>query len=182
MNEAKIINGVKLILQGLELDPTDRNYIKTPWRVLGVFKELFGKPTQFPPVYEEQYDEMIVMKHHTTWGMCPHHLLPVALDISIAYVPRGGVVGLSKMARIAEMCLSKPVLQESLTHQIVDTMMDKIKPTPNGAGCVVEGKHLCMAMRGVKSTGTVTTSAMRGVFLDKPATREEFLNLVRNSR
>src|SRR5262245_43589868 len=180
MKDHLILQGVKLMLMGLEVNPNDRNYIKTPHRVLSTFKELFDKPSTFPPVFEEKYDEMVVMRHHSTWTLCPHHLLPVSLDISIAYIPKGGVVGLSKMARIAEMCLAKPMLQEELTHEIADAMMNNIQPVPAGAGCVVEGDHLCMRMRGVKTKGRVTTSAMRGALLEKPEARSEFLALVRN--
>jgi GTP cyclohydrolase I len=123
---------------------------------------------------------MIVMAHHIGWTLCPHHLLPVRLDISIGYIPQGGCVGLSKMARIADSCLNTPMMQETLTHDIADAMMNKIKPIPSGSGIVVTGEHLCMRMRGVKSNSKVTTSAMRGTFFDKAATRAEFLALVRN--
>ena len=179
MNEAKIVQGVKLILEGLEVDTKDRNYIKTPFRVKDMLKELFTKPAQFPQVFEEKYDEMVVLCGHKTWTLCPHHLLPVELTIHIAYIPQGGVVGLSKMARIAEAYLSKPTLQETLTHDVADGMMNNIKPNPLGAACVIEGAHLCMRMRGIKTTSRVVTSAMRGSFLTKPEARQEFLALTR---
>jgi GTP cyclohydrolase I len=177
VNEHKIIGGVQLILEGLGVDLKDRNYIKTPWRVLELYRELFNKKFTFPPVYEERYDEMIIMRHHQTWTLCPHHLLPVHLDISVAYVPNGGVVGLSKLCRIAESVLNKPAMQESITHDIADALMKNINPTPLGAGCIVRGEHLCMRMRGVKTSGSVVTSAMRGVLLQKPEARAEFLAL-----
>lgn len=182
MKDHLIIQGVKLILKGLEVNTEDRNYIKTPWRVLDAYKEFFERKQAFPATFAEEYNEMVVMKGHETWAVCPHHLLPVHLTVSIGYVPNGTVVGLSKMARIADRCLVAPVLQELLTNQIADSIMNQIKPTPMGAGVVVEGEHLCMRMRGVKTAGTITTSAMRGAFFTKPETRAEFLALVRNGR
>jgi GTP cyclohydrolase I len=180
MKDHLILEGVKLILQGLEVDPNDQNYIKTPWRVLETYKELFNHVTPFPPTFKDAYTEMLVARHHKAWGMCPHHLLPVHLDVSIGYIPAGSVVGLSKLARIANHALGKPILQEAVTQDIVDSLMTKIKPTPKGAACVIEGQHLCMQMRGVKTPGNVVTSAMQGLFLTDPATRSEFLSLVRN--
>lgn len=181
MKDHLIVQGVKLILQGLEVNTNDRNYIKTPHRVLDAYKEMFTRRTEFPPVFEEKYDEMVVMRHHTAWTLCPHHLLPVLLDISVGYVPNGGVVGLSKLARIAEMHLTGPILQETATNGIADDLINRISPPPLGAGVVIEGEHLCMKMRGLRTSGKVTTSAMRGSLLNKPETRAEFLALVRNS-
>jgi GTP cyclohydrolase IA len=181
MKDHLILQGVKLILQGLEVDANDQNYIKTPWRVLDTYKELFNHSTPFPPTFTDGYTEMLVARHHTAWGMCPHHLLPVHLDISIGYIPNGAVVGLSKLARIANHAIGKPILQEAVTQDITRSLMSKIHPTPKGAGCVIEGVHMCMQMRGVKTPGNVVTSSMEGVFLTEPATRAEFLSLVRAS-
>lgn len=181
MKDHLILRGVRLILEGLEVDVHDRNYIKTPHRVLDAYKEMFNHDTPFPPAFPETYNEMCVMRHHTAWGLCPHHLLPVHLDISIGYLPDGAVVGLSKLARVANHVLGKPMLQEAATHVIVDSLMTNIKPTPKGAGCVIEGQHLCMQMRGVKTPAKVSTSAMAGVFLSDPAARLEFLSLVRGT-
>jgi GTP cyclohydrolase I len=178
VKDAKIVQGVKLILEGLEVDTNDRNYIKTPYRVLDLLKELFGKKPQFPPVYVENYEQMVVMRGHVMWTLCPHHLLPTQFTVHIAYIPNGAVVGLSKLARIAEGCSTKPVLQEAFTNEVADKLMTGITPAPKGAGCIVEGMHLCMQMRGVKSPGRVVTSAMRGVLLTKPEARQEFLSLV----
>lgn len=182
MKDHKIVQGVKLILEGLEVDVNDRNYIKTPWRYLETLKELFNKRPQFPPVFREEMNEMVTMKGHVAWTLCPHHLLPVHLITHVAYVPRGGVIGLSKMARVVEAVLTKPRLQEELTHEVVDALMNNIDPKPLGAGCVVEGEHLCMKMRGIKTNARVVTSAMRGVLLEKPEARAEFLSLCLNGR
>jgi GTP cyclohydrolase I len=126
---------------------------------------------------------MIILAHHVDWTLCPHHLLPVKLDVSIAYIPQGGVLGLSKLARLIQSNLSEPTLQEELTDDLADDLMS-LKPTkdslpPAGAAVLIYGEHLCMRMRGPKSTGETITSAMRGVFKDHIQTREEFLSLVR---
>lgn len=166
--------GVRNILEGLEVDRNDRNYKDTPARVARVYEELFTSPCDLR-TFPETHDEMVVLRHHTTWGLCPHHLLPVQYDVSACYIPTGQVVGLSKIARIIDGVLDGPILQESFAPRVADTFMDN---GALGAGCIVVGRHGCMQMRGVKTTGDVVTSAMRGALLDKPAARAEFLALV----
>jgi GTP cyclohydrolase I len=181
MKDHLIIQGIKLLLQGLEVDVNDRNYIKTPHRVLEFYKEMFNHKTPFPPTFEETYNEMIIAKHHEAWTICPHHLLPVKLDISVCYIPKGGVVGLSKLMRIATTFLDKPIMQETLTHEVAQGLMEQINPTPAGAGVLITGEHACMQMRGIRTKSNIVTSAMRGVLLDNSAARMEFLSLVRGS-
>jgi GTP cyclohydrolase I len=178
MKDHLIIGGIKMLLQGLEVNVNDSDYIKTPHRVLEYYKEMFNHKPAFPPVYEETYSELIVARHHQAWTICPHHLLPVRLDISLGYIPRGGVVGLSKLMRIADHCLNAPIKQETLTDDIANAVMGRIKPSPIGAGVIIKGEHACMQMRGVRTSANVVTSAMRGAMFDKPEARSEFLQLV----
>lgn len=175
MNEELIKEGVGMILQGLGVDESDRNFKDTPERVVRVYKELFESESLALPEYEEEYDEMVILRGHVSWGICPHHLLPVKYVSSLGYIPTRGVIGLSKLARIVDTAIDGPILQESLAPRIVDRLME-LKAL--GAGCVVIGEHGCMRMRGVRTMGDVVTSAMRGVLLTKPEARSEFLNLI----
>ncbi len=170
-----IERGVGYILEGLGVDKNDRNFKDTPKRVANVYRELFESAPLDLPMYEEEYDEMVILRHHNAWGICPHHLLPVRYTISVGYVPTHGVVGLSKLARIVDAALDGPILQEALAPRIVYRLMEL---EALGAGCVVVGEHGCMRMRGVRTLGDVVTSAMRGVLLTKPEARAEFLSLI----
>lgn len=178
MKDELIKQGVLLILKGLEVDLGDRNFLETPDRVLRVYKELFGQPRTEVRVFEEEHDEMVTLRNHRTWGLCPHHLLPVEYNISACYIPTDRVVGLSKIARIIDDANAGPCLQESIAPGIVDRLM--LSAGALGAGCVVAGRHGCMRMRGVKTSGDVITSAVRGALKDKAEARAEFLALVRS--
>jgi GTP cyclohydrolase I len=176
MRQDLIQRGVKLILEGMGVNLEDQNYKDTPGRVYRFYRELFEKKPLDLPTFEEATDEMVVLRGHRTWGLCPHHLLPVEYTVSVGYLPTGQVVGLSKLARIVEASLTGPLLQESLAINVVDKLQT-LKPL--GSGCVVVGAHGCMRTRGIKTSGDVVTSAMRGVFLDKPEVRAEFFNLIK---
>ncbi len=123
------------------------------------------------------YKEMVISKHNVAFGCCPHHLLPVIYRVSVAYIPRDKVLGISKLSRIVKLLSRAPLLQEDLTHSLARLLHEDIDS--DGSAVYVEGLHLCMAARG---SGThearVVTSAVRGVFLDQLATREEFIKLV----
>lgn len=127
--------------------------------------------------FPARYSEMIISKHNVAFGICPHHLLPVIYRISVAYIPRTKVLGISKLSRLAKLMARAPVLQEDLTHDIARILHEDLDST--GAAAYIEGLHMCMASRGVTSHETrVVTSAVRGAFLESQATREEFLKLV----
>jgi GTP cyclohydrolase IA len=127
--------------------------------------------------FPAKYDEMVISKHNVSFGVCPHHLLPVIFRISLAYIPRVKVLGISKLSRIAQLLARRPVLQEDLTNDLASLLYHKLES--QGGACYVEGLHLCMAARGVGSyEARLVTSAVRGVFLEKMATREEFIKLV----
>lgn len=127
--------------------------------------------------FPAKYREMVISKHNVAFGACPHHLLPVIYRISLAYIPTNRVLGLSKLSRMARLMARAPILQEDLTHELCLTLHEKLES--QGAAVYVEGLHLCMASRGVGAhEARLVTSAVRGVFLDELATREEFIKLV----
>ncbi|MFH0903538.1 MAG: GTP cyclohydrolase I [Pseudomonadota bacterium] len=127
--------------------------------------------------FPAKYEEMVISKHNTVFGICPHHLLPVMYRISMAYIPHRKVIGLSKLSRLADLLARQPILQEDLTHELARILHVDLESL--GAAAYVEGFHLCMAARGSRThEARIVTSAVRGVFLAKPATRQEFLDLV----
>lgn len=137
--------------------------------------ELVGKS------FSARYDEMVISKQNVCFGLCPHHLLPVIYRISIAYLPSKKVLGISKLSRLAKLLSRRPVLQEELTQDLAEVLHTRLQS--RGSAAYVEGLHLCMAARGSEShEARVVTSAVRGVFREQPATREEFLKLVTSAQ
>jgi GTP cyclohydrolase I len=177
-----VIQGVALILEGL-VGPewtSDRNYEDTPQRVANFYEEMFHERNFQLTSFQEKHDQMITLRHHIEYTLCPHHLLPVRLDISCAYIPTESVLGLSKLIRLIQTHLEEPILQETITDSLADELMkiDSLHP-PLGAAVLVYGDHACMQIRGARTTGDVATSAMRGVFFSNRSSRDEFLDLVR---
>ncbi|HEV7516855.1 MAG TPA: GTP cyclohydrolase I FolE [Thermoanaerobaculia bacterium] len=174
---------VRGILETLGLDTGDPNLAETDIRVAKMYLEMFQglaegaepKVTTFPN--EEGYSHMVMETQIPFYSMCAHHLVPFYGHTHIAYIPRDRILGLSKFARILEFYAKRPQLQERLTEQVVTYFEEKLKPL--GAMVVIEARHLCVEMRGVKKPGALTvTSALRGIFHQKPV-REEFLDLLR---
>jgi GTP cyclohydrolase I len=129
-------------------------------------------------LYSVAYDEMVIVKDIEVFSLCEHHLLPFFGRCHVAYIPTQKVIGLSKIPRLVDVFARRLQVQERLTNQIAETIMEKIRPL--GVGVVIEAKHLCMIMRGVEKQNSVAvTSAMLGVFREEIETREEFLSLVR---
>jgi GTP cyclohydrolase IA len=127
--------------------------------------------------FPARYREMVISKHNVAFGVCPHHLLPVLYRVSLAYIPTSKVIGISKLSRIVQVMSRSPTLQEDLTHDLCRLLCEGLES--EGAAVYIEGLHLCMAARGINAhEARVVTSAVLGVFLDNPATREEFLKLV----
>jgi GTP cyclohydrolase IA len=174
---------VRGILEALGLDTSDPNLAETDIRVAKMYLEMFHglaqgaepKVTTFPN--EEGYSHMVMETQIPFYSMCAHHLVPFYGHAHIAYIPRDRILGLSKFARILEFYAKRPQLQERLTEQVVTFFEEKLEPL--GAMVVIEARHLCVEMRGVKKPGALTvTSALRGIFHQKPV-REEFLDLLR---
>lgn len=179
----RIATHVRNMLTELGLDLTDHNLRDTDIRVAKMYLEMFhgllegSEPnvTTFPN--DEGYAAMVMEKEIPFYSMCSHHLVPFYGHAHIAYIPRDRIIGLSKMARIVEFYAKRPQLQERLTEQVVTFLQEKLNP--QGAMVVIEARHLCVEMRGVKKPGAVTvTSAIRGSFYHKEV-REEFLDLLR---
>lgn len=180
---ARIARHVRAILEELHLDLSEPNLQETDERVAKMYLEMFHgleegsrpKVTTFPN--DEGYSSMVMEKEIPFYSMCSHHLVPFYGHAHIAYVPNARIVGLSKLPRILEFYAKRPQLQERLTEQVVEFLEEKLQP--QGSMVVIEARHLCVEMRGVKKPGALTvTSAIRGIFHERPI-REEFLDLLR---
>jgi GTP cyclohydrolase I len=173
------MEAVRLLLSGIGVEQDTEVMRETPRRVADSIIELLTPPefnaSTFPN--NASYSELVVIRSILFSSLCEHHLLPFTGEIHMGYLSGQFVVGLSKLARAAQYCSRGLQVQERLTVQLVDWIMDKLKPL--GAGVVVEASHLCMSLRGVKAVGaTTTTSALRGIVREDPRTRAEFLSLV----
>jgi GTP cyclohydrolase I len=164
MNENKILEGVRLILEGLGVDLNDENFKDTPQRYLNFLKELTEpKITDDDYTYFKSLGNLVVAKDIIAYSLCPHHLLPVIYNVNIAYIPGGKVVGISKLARLVLDYSGKLMIQEDFTEELANELI-KLTQTQN-VMVVVEGKHFCMMMRGVKQqNSSIITSAIRGKF------------------
>jgi GTP cyclohydrolase I len=180
----KISRGVKFILEGVGEDPERPGLKDTPQRVARMFSEILGglkenPAKQLQAIQSEKHDEMVLIKNIPLYSMCEHHLLPFAGVAHIAYIPKAGrIVGLSKIARVVDILCRRLQIQERLTKQIADLIMEHLKPL--GVMVVIEAEHMCMSMRGAKKPKSSTvTSALRGSFRTKSATRSEAMILIR---
>jgi GTP cyclohydrolase I len=179
---ALIAEAMRRIIDSLGLDPRDPNLAGTPERVAKMYLEMFhglsegAEPTVTVFPNEEHYTAMVMEKDIPFYSMCSHHFVPFYGHAHVAYIPNERIVGLSKMPRIVEFYARRPQLQERLTEQIAGFMAEKLQP--QGVMVVVEARHLCVEMRGVKKPGALTvTSAIRGIFFNR-SVREEFLDLL----
>jgi GTP cyclohydrolase I len=170
------------LLKAVGEDPGREGLADTPRRVAEMFREVLGGLVEDPAEllqasYDERHEEMIVLRDIPFYSMCEHHLLPFSGIAHVAYIPRGRVVGISKLARVVDCLARRLQLQERLTSQIADLIDECLKP--RGVAVVVKAEHLCMTMRGIKKPGSlVVTSATRGGFRARQATRMEFLELL----
>ncbi|MGB7211248.1 MAG: GTP cyclohydrolase I FolE [Gemmatimonadales bacterium] len=174
---------VTQILEALGEDPDRDGLRKTPERVEGSLRwltrgyEMSVEQVVGDAVFEATHESMILVRDIEVYSLCEHHMLPFFGRAHVAYIPNGQIVGLSKLPRIVEVFARRLQVQERLTDQVADAVMEVLHP--QGVGVVVEALHLCMAMRGVEKQNSKTvTSALRGVFRDDHRTREEFLRLV----
>jgi len=180
----RVESAVRELLAALGEDPDREGLLDTPKRVARMYRELFSGLTTDPAVhlrrvFTEQYDEIVLLRDIDFFSLCEHHLLPFHGRAHVAYLPDGKVVGLSKLARTVDAFARRPQVQERMTCQIADALMEHLNP--KGAAVVVEAGHLCMKMRGVqKPNGVMITSAVRGVFKTDPAARAEVMELIRN--
>ena len=184
MDLDKIEQGVRLILEGVGEDPSREGLLETPARVARMYQECFAGLHQDPAVhfetlFDEHHNEMVIVHDIPFYSMCEHHLVPFFGKAHIAYIPSkdGKICGISKLARLVEVFARRPQVQERLTSQVADTLVQQLNPC--GVAVVMEAEHLCMSMRGVKKPGAKTlTKAMRGIFEDDTAARVEALSLL----
>ena len=179
-------DAVRKIIEEMGEDPDREGLLKTPQRVKESFMFLTSgyrediESVLEGSIFEEEYDEMVIEKDISIYSLCEHHLLPFFGKCHVAYIPKGRIIGLSKIPRIVQIFSRRLQVQERLTNQIAKTLMDRLKPY--GVAVTIEAVHLCMAMRGVrKRDSLIITSSMLGAFRTDSKTRMEFLNLVRGS-
>ena len=183
-DEAKIRKAISDIIEAIGEDPKREGLLGTPERVAEMYAELFGGMKQDPREelkvgFELGHREMVVLRDIPFYSMCEHHLLPFYGVAHIGYIPNeeGRIVGISKLARVVEVISRRPQLQERMTTEIADTIMDAIKTA--GVAVDIQAEHLCMIMRGIKKPGAnVVTSAIRGIFSRKAASRAEFFSII----
>lgn len=182
MNLKKIEQAVRDILIAVGEDPNRPGLKETPRRVARMYEEALsgiGKDAgREIKIQHAEYDEIVLLKDIPLYSLCEHHMLPFIGKAHVAYIPKDGrVTGLSKLARVVEVLSRRLQVQERLTVEIADTIMDILKPM--GVMVIIEAEHLCMSMRGIKKPGTTTkTSAVRGVFRKNKTTRAEALSLI----
>lgn len=178
----RIERAVREILLAVGEDPDREGLIKTPNRVGRAYAEILAGLREDPrrhlkTVFHERYDEVVLLRNIEFHSLCEHHLLPFTGRAHVAYLPDGKVVGLSKLARLVDGFARRPQVQERLTTQIADALMEELNPM--GAACVIEATHTCMTIRGAMKPGsTMVTSALRGVFRENPSSRSEILSLM----
>lgn len=183
MDKKKIEKAVKMILEAIGEDPKRKDLIATPKRVAEMYEEIFSgikmdPERQLEVLFDKDHHEIVLLKDIPLYSICEHHLIPFIGKAHVAYIPKGRVTGLSKLARVVDILAKRPQVQEKLTTEIADIMMKKLKPM--GVLVVIEAEHLCLSMRGVKKPGILTvTSAVRGIFKENQKTRAEALSLIR---
>lgn len=184
IDQEKIRKAMAMIIEAIGEDTEREGLMGTPDRVARMYAEIFSgleeDPRKCLEVYfNEDHEEMILVKDIPFYSMCEHHFIPFLGKAHVAYIPANGkITGLSKLARLVETIAKRPQLQERLTREIAEVMMEALQP--QGVAVVIEAEHLCMSMRGVKKPGSKTvTSAVRGIFRSNAKTRAEFFALVK---
>jgi GTP cyclohydrolase I len=181
--DTKFEDAVKTMMFHVGEDPSREGLLKTPQRVKKAYEFIFGGYKEDPreilksALFTTSNDEMVLLKDIEFYSTCEHHLLPIIGRVHVAYIPNGKVVGLSKIPRVVNVFARRMQIQEQLTEQIADAIMDTI--APKGVAVVIQARHMCMEMRGVeKINSTTTSSALRGLFKKDEKTRSEFFSLI----
>ncbi len=183
IDKKKVEEAVKLLLEGIGEDTKREGLRETPQRIARMYEEIYGGMDEDPMEYLQKTftardNHMVLEKDIVFYSTCEHHLMPFYGKAHVAYIPNGKVVGLSKLARTVEVFARRPQLQEQLTAQIADAVMECLKP--QGAMVMVEAEHMCMTMRGVKKPGSSTvTYAARGAFDEDPQLMQTFFAMVK---
>jgi len=183
MDMDKLATAARMILEAIGEDPDREGLRETPNRVARMYREVFAGLGSEPEeslrtIFNEKYDEIVLLKDIPFFSMCEHHLLPFTGRAHVAYMPDGEVLGLSKLARAVDAYARRPQVQERLTNEIADSIERVARP--RGVVVVLEATHTCMTIRGVKKAGAeMVTSAVKGIFRENLATRNEVMNLIR---
>jgi GTP cyclohydrolase I len=186
VDHAAIRQAVRQILRAVGEDPDREGLLETPRRVAKMYEEMFAglhlDPGRHLDVtFEEDYDEIVLVRDIEFTSMCEHHLLPFRGVAHVAYIPNGRVTGLSKLARVVEEVSRRPQVQERMTKTIADLIEERLGTS--AVGVIVKAEHSCMSMRGIRKQGSMTvTSAMRGAFRKDPASRAELMSLINGQR
>jgi GTP cyclohydrolase I len=186
VDQPRIQAAVREILLAIGEDPDREGLRETPARIGRMYAEVFAGLHQDPrehlrKTFTEKYDEVVLVRDIRFDSFCEHHLLPFVGKAHIAYLPSGRIVGLSKLARVVEVLSRRPQVQERMTEELADLLMNELNP--KGVAVILEATHLCMTLRGVRNPDSLcTTSAMRGAFRDNALTRSELLSLVYGGR
>ena len=186
IDQERIRAAVREILLAVGEDPEREGLRDTPERVARLYAEVFAGLDKDPrellqKTFTQKYDEMVLVKDIGFAAMCEHHLLPFFGKAHVAYLPKGRIVGLSKIPRVVRVLSQRPQVQERMTEELADLLVEQLDA--RGVGVILEASHTCMTVRGVRQAESVcATSAMRGVFKDNPSTRAEFMSLVCGSR
>ncbi|NBT13139.1 MAG: GTP cyclohydrolase I FolE [Planctomycetia bacterium] len=186
VDHARIERAVREILAAVGEDPDREGLLETPARVARMYAEMFSGLHQDPKVhlrkaFTEKYDEIVLIRDIAFTSMCEHHLLPFVGKAHVGYLPDGRVLGLSKLARIVEVVSHRPQVQERMTEQIADLLVEDLGA--KGVAVVVEASHTCMTIRGVRKPGSLcVTSAMKGIFRSNVSSRAEVMSLIYGNR
>ncbi|MBQ4233041.1 MAG: GTP cyclohydrolase I FolE [Lachnospiraceae bacterium] len=186
MDDKKIIEGVKLILEGIGEDVNREGLLDTPERIARMYHEIAGgyeqnASDQLVKRFHVDTSDIVIEKDITFYSMCEHHMLPFYGKVAIAYIPNDEVVGLSKLARLVEVYAKRLQVQERLTCEVADALMKELNP--KGVMVYIEAEHMCMTMRGIKKPGSKTTTFVsRGEFKDNKELRDTFFDVVHSKR
>ncbi|WP_437228368.1 GTP cyclohydrolase I FolE [Planctomicrobium sp. SH661] len=186
VDQPRIERAVREILAAIGEDPDRNGLLETPGRVARMYAELFSGLHSDPArhlkkTFEETYDELVLIRDISFNSMCEHHLLPFIGTAHVGYIPKGSVVGISKLARIVEEISHRPQVQERMTEQVADLLVSELDP--KGVIVVIEAEHSCMTIRGIRKPGALTvTSAVRGLFKKNDSSRAEAMSLIYGKR
>jgi len=183
VDESKIIEAVKMIIEAIGEDPKREGLLETPNRIARMYSEIFSGLNESASEHLEktftvENDDIVIEKDITFYSMCEHHFIPFYGKVHIAYIPNGKVAGLSKLARTVEVFAKRPQLQERMNAQIAEALMNGLET--KGVLVIIEAEHMCMTMRGVKKPGTRTTTIVsRGLFLDDKELQNQAITLIK---
>jgi GTP cyclohydrolase I len=186
VDQARIEAAVRMLLEAIGEDPSRDGLKETPARVARMYAELFSGLGEDPSVhlkalFDEQHHEVVLVRDIPFHSTCEHHLMPFTGRAHIAYIPDGKILGISKLGRVLDAFARRPQVQERLTSQVADFLAERLRA--KAVAVVVEASHTCMTIRGVRKAGSaVVTSALRGLCLKSPATRDEIMSLIRAPR